>query len=198
MAAFNVLLCVAHTSDAPGATTPAGVTEHVFSTRACSVAATLLEAHDVKVKVVKGARSVKIAAANKKGARWDCLVEPHFNASESGMTRGYQTIFAAGSFKGKLLARSLARAMETGFRAIGYREARWIGPTEVPGPYVRHDDLPLITKTTPPACITEYAFATWPRDAVWIDKPDGADDYGKMVAAGILNYLVPIVGTNRS
>lgn len=197
MAAFNVLLCVAHTSDSPGARTPAGVTEHAFSKRACAVAAALLEEHGVKVRVATGARSVKIAAANKKGSKWDCLVEPHFNASESGTTRGYQTIYAVGSQKGKLLARELARAMETGFKAIGYHEARWIGPTEVPGPYVRHDDLPLITKTTPPACITEYAFATWPRDAAWIDKPDGADDYGKMVAAGILNYLHTHVG-NRS
>lgn len=189
MASPYVLLCVAHTLTDPGAVTPGGMTEHAFSARACDVAAGLIEDAGFRAKIVSGPRATKIKAANAKGADFAALVEPHFNASLSPVTRGYQAIYAASSQEGKRLARCCCNSMRDGFAALRYNAARWIGPSPVPGPLVRHDDLPLLTKTRPPAVITEYAFATNACDVAWIERPTGAEEYGVMVAAGVIDFL---------
>lgn len=184
-----ILLCVAHAPDDPGASTPAGTREHEFSKRACYHAAELLTAAGLEVTVAIGTRTQKIRKANAKTAKWDCLLEPHFNASASPFSRGQMAIFAEGSREGKRLARCACRAMEDGFRAAGYTGNRWLGPWPVPSPMVRHNDLPILTSTRPPAAILEYAFASNAGDAVWIDRPDGAELYGTMIAATVRDFL---------
>lgn len=182
-----VLLCVAHSPDDPGASTPAGTTEHAFSRAACEHAAELLRA-TTDVSIAIGTRSQKIRRANRKEG-WAALIEPHFNASASPFSRGYMSIHAASSREGKRLARCGCRAMEDGFRRAGYAGARWLGPWPCPSPMVRHADLPILTATRPPATILEYAFASNVGDALWIDRPDGPAIYGAMIAAAAQSFL---------
>jgi N-acetylmuramoyl-L-alanine amidase len=185
----RILLAVAHTPKAPGAVTPSGLTEHAFSARACDVAAGILDERGCRAKIVRGSRAAKIKASRDPEDPFAVLVEPHFNASENPGIHGYQAIYAIDSKEGKRLARCCCRAFEFSFAELRYHAARWIGPTPVPGPFVRLDDLPILTQTPPPAVITEYLFATSPLDRPWLERETAADECGAAVALAVLDFL---------
>ncbi|TWH46316.1 N-acetylmuramoyl-L-alanine amidase [Sporomusa sp. KB1] len=110
--------------------------------------------------------------SNNAGA--DVFVSIHCNAFNE-VSNGTETLYCDGSVKGKLLA--------------GFIQKQLIGLGDLTDRGLKTNPLYVTKHTDAPACLTELAFISNPKDAAKLGNPVWQDEFARAVARGVTDYF---------
>lgn len=176
---MKLAIVVGHTNSAKGAyATSRNVHEYTWNK---ALAEKILEArgkHDIKIFFRDG---IGIAGAYQSADDWgaNATIELHFNASHHDTSSGSGVLYAPGSAKGKLLAKSLQNELQGFTKLKSWPEGTdgVVTPFQASGKQQR--GLTSLTSGRAPAALVEPFFGSCPSDcnAAMVDLSSLAKTY---------------------